>query len=98
MLVNNSPKTKEEKIVNLAKQFGFEVDFYREKTSLVRFKRDEDTDEYVRVDVWYNTGTVGIYSKQFKDTQGARYTYNVSMEDLAEVFSDPYNKQYKLLP
>lgn len=79
-------------IITLAKQFSFEVDFERERNSLVRFKRDEGTEEYVRIDVWYTKWTVGIYSKRFTDTQGARYVYHVSKENLAEVFSDPYGQ------
>ena len=64
-----------EQILQLAKQFGYEV-FFERPNSLIRFKRDEKM-----VDVWYSTMSVGIYENK---TQ--KFYKNVSLEDLAEYF------------
>ncbi len=64
-----------EQIIQLAKQFGYEV-FFERPNSLIRFKRDEKM-----VDVWYSTMSVGIYENK---TQ--KFYKNVSLEDLAEYF------------
>lgn len=101
MLVNTKPnqlplqKPTRQQVIDLAKQFSFEIDFERENTHLVRFKRDEDTEDYVRVDVWFLSGTVGIYSKKFKAEHGSRYFYQVDVETLAEMFSNPYLSEYE---
>ena len=64
-----------EQIIQLAKQFGYEV-FFERPNSLIRFKRDEKM-----VDVWYSTMSVGIYENK---TQ--KFYKNVALEDLAEYF------------
>lgn len=64
-----------EQIIQLAKQFGYEV-FFERPNSLIRFKRDEKM-----VDVWYSTMSVGVYENK---TQ--KFYKNVSLEDLAEYF------------
>ena len=64
-----------EQIIQLAKQFGYEV-FFERPNSLIRFKRDEKM-----VDVWSSPMSVGIYENK---TQ--KFYKNVSLEDLAEYF------------
>lgn len=60
-------------IEEFVKQFSFEVEFYREKTSLIRFKRDD-----LRIDVW-KSGTLGIY----RDGKQSFFK-NLSEEDIKE--------------
>lgn len=62
-----------QKIIQLAKQFGYEV-FFERPNSLIRFKRDEKM-----VDVWYSTMTIGIYEN---GTQ--KFYREISLQDLSE--------------
>ncbi len=64
-----------EKVIQLAKQFGYEV-FFERPNSLIRFKRDDKM-----VDVWYSTMSVGVYEDK---TQ--KFYKKVPFEDLAEYF------------
>lgn len=64
-----------QKIIQLAKQFGYEV-FFERPNNLIRFKRDEKM-----VDVWYSTMTVGVYENRTQT-----FYRKVEESNLAEYF------------
>ena len=64
-----------QKIIQLAKKFGYTVLFER-PNSLIRFKRDEKM-----VDVWYSTMTVGVYENRTQT-----FYRKVEESNLAEYF------------
>jgi hypothetical protein len=68
-------------IYKMAKQTDSELVMKKPDNLLIRFKRDD-----VTIDVWYSKMTVGIYVDNI-DT--CRYLYDVSMDDLFEIFMSP---------
>lgn len=70
---------RKQKVIDLAKQFSFEVLWRKDDVHLIRFERD-----YTKIDVWCSSMTVGIYENR---TQ--KFLKKVSMEDLAELFANP---------
>ncbi len=70
-------------IVKTAEEFDFKLQFHKPQNCLMRFVRDR-----TRIDYWYTSRTVGIYEPR----QKAKFLYNVSNEDLVEIFADPEKK------
>lgn len=71
----------ENNIINLAKEFSFEVLFRKPENCLIRFHRDN-----VKIDLWHSKMTVAIYiAEHTRD----KYLYEVSKDDLVEIFANP---------
>jgi hypothetical protein len=70
----------EDKYINLAKEFSFELVFHKRENCLLRFHRDG-----IRIDYWYTTGTVGIMIPGLRD----RFVRNVPEDLLVEIFASP---------
>ena len=80
-------------IIELASRFSFTIKFERPRNTLVRFHRDEGTEEYTMIDVWYSAKrpklTVGVYKKDLPTKDKSAFLHDVSEEDLVEVFNNP---------
>lgn len=75
------------KIVKLAKKCGWNCIMRKPENALLRFKKDGTA-----IDVWWTKMTVGLMPD---DEEKTYYMYDLSMDDLFELFMSPLSYKHE---
>ena len=86
-------RTKEEdvieKIIELARAFGYRLAEHQKSQSKLRFMKGADI-----VDVWYSKMTVGVVTQDPKKGRVNNFVKRVTFKKLEEIFANPLDATY----
>jgi hypothetical protein len=73
----------------LAVEEGLIEAYFNEKSKVISFARASETEDRVRFNVYYTTGTVGTCINHPRQERTQLFRRNVNLQELREIFRNP---------